>query len=744
MTAGWTTILDWLGQVCEIGGVPGSPREAKPGDSSGGGKGGAGGGDKEKAAVSGVALISLGFNSIQLIVNDFLDGIPLERMHALIATIGSYCTQRSDTNISFTSIGLLWRVSDYIARIVGVHIPRRRSSTVDSAPAAAAAAAAHAAALSSSSSSAHPIANGEDVLTETAADALMLSLFTQLHALSVDLRSEVRNSAVKTFSSTLVAHGARMRADACIECLQSFQLPLLHELMQPNPERERESHAATSTELGKDKDSGKAVMMMVHHSRDTAAKQWDETRVYALQGAARVMKVYVEAWSALQRFVDLWPRYLEEVQAGVGHRSTEVALAAVNALQEVIAAPSSLTSMQDQPVLWSPVLPTYRACVTYALLQADQLHPSSSSSPTPHTLSSLSSLDSEAAWKHWMKVYTQLVLTWQFLVSSPPTRSLFSDADLSSLLDLSQSLTSVVPPTPPKRRGIGEGETPLQAATLRLIETLTPVPPHQWPMLIHHLLAYITPPTPTPTVDGGPGGPRVTPFTRKALKVLDALYGGGPVEMRAAQFDVIVQGLCGVLASAGGGGEEQGGGSDRAGGEEVVESFIHIVEAGLPAVTEVGKATPQLWQSLLTAFSTFLSPQPSTTTPTPGLPLTLPPLPSLLPPRPSPDEQALWEHLQIAMVGLLVRHVLPSSTTCPLPLQWRLILLLNTSFSSFSPSPSPPTSPPPFLPPPLRAPLARLHDGPVRPRVPVLTARGPARRHVLPACGGDVLAAAGA
>ena len=125
MSAGWTTILEWLSQVCEIGGVPGSPRGVDSTTATGG-KGD--GGSKDKVVVSGAALITLGFNSIQLIVNDFIDSIPLDRIPLLISTIGQYSGQRKDTNISFTSIGLLWRVSDYIARIVGVHITRRRAS----------------------------------------------------------------------------------------------------------------------------------------------------------------------------------------------------------------------------------------------------------------------------------------------------------------------------------------------------------------------------------------------------------------------------------------------------------------------------------------------------------------------------------------------------------------------------------------------------------------------------------------
>ena len=636
MSAGWTTILDWLGLVCEIGGTPGSPRETKPGE-------------KDKTgAVSGVALISLGFNSIQLIVNDFIDGIPLDRMPRLIATIGQYSLQRLDTNISFTSIGLLWRVSDYIARVVGVHIPRRRASVSEPAPQ-------HGGRPDAS-------ANGDDVLTETAADQLMLALFTQLHSLSVDLRSEVRNSAVKTFSSTLVAHGARMRADSCIECLQSFQLPLLADLMSANTDRERESQGATSTELGKNKDTGASVMMMVHHSRDTAAKQWDETRVFALQGAARVMKVYIESWSALQQFVDLWPRYLAVVQTAIAHRSTEVSLAAVNALQEVLAAPSSHASIQEQPALWTPVIPMYKATVDYAVLQANQLINPPGATPPP-VLSSLSTLTAEAGWKHWLKVYTQLVQTWQVLLSSPTTRTLFSDADMSSVLDLASALTEVEVPVV-RRKGVIDNETSLQAAVLRLLETLTPIPSHQWPLMISHLLSYILPAT------ADQGG--VSPFTRKALKVLDGLYAGGPTDMRARQFGKIIEGLSSLLQHC----HTWPLSTEGEGCEEVVQSFVHIVEAGLPAATEVGVASPQVWQSLLTALSAFL-----TTPHAPPLPpLFLPSLPTLLPPHAS--DTPLWEHLQIAMVGLLVRHVLPSSLSCPLEVQWQLILLLNVGYDS--------------------------------------------------------------
>ena len=659
MSAGWTTILEWLSQVCEIGGVPGSPRGADSAVATGG-KGDAGGASKEKAVVSGTALITLGFNSTQLIVNDFIDSIPLDRIPLLIATIGQYCVQRQDTNISFTSIGLLWRVSDYIARIVGVHIARRKASVADLPNGADAAAKTNGNGPSTES----------NVLTEAAADRLMLSLFTQLHSLSMDSRPEVRNSAVKTFSSTLVAHGARMRADACIECLQSFQLPLLTSLLEANPEREKESVGATSHELGRDKDSGRSVMMMVHHSRDTAQKQWDETRVFALQGAARVLKVYVEAWGQLQEFVALWPAYLTHCREAVGHRSQEVALAAVNALQEVMGAPSTQASFIEQPTLWSPVMPMYREAVEYGVTQAEQLQAAGKSDLTGGS-TSLAALSPEAGWKHWMKLYTQLVSTWQLLVAASPR--LFSDTDLTLLLDFTQKLAAFGPPVI-KRKGIVDCETPLQAASLRLIEHLTPLP-HQYPMLLSHLLSCLRPAADQSTL---------TPFTRKALSVLDVMYAGAPPAVRAEQFTLVVGVLSGALRATEGWVREESEGVD-----EVVNAYVHVVEVGLPAAAEAGLAGSELWTSLLDSLSSMLLPPPASTTASPPAvlpPLFLPSVPVVLPARFTGPEQQLWEHLQISLVGLLVRHVLPSSLACPLDVQWQLICLLNLGYASLQPA----------------------------------------------------------
>ena len=64
-------------------------------------------------------------------------------------------------------------------------------------------------------------------------------------------------------------------------------------------------------------------------------------------------------------------------------------------------------------------------------------------------------------------------------------------------------------------------------------------------MMIDHLLAYIVPAT------GVSGEVGVSPFTRKALKVLDGLYAGGTADMRARQFPVIVSSLSLLLQRSG-------------------------------------------------------------------------------------------------------------------------------------------------------------------------------------------------
>jgi hypothetical protein len=79
---------------------------------------------------------------------------------------------------------------------------------------------------------------------------------------------------------------------------------------------------------------------MVHHTRNTAAKQWDETRVLALAGVAKVFSTFFKSLVQLRDFAKVWAFLMEYIQDGIGQEAEEVSRAAVLALQDVFRAPT--------------------------------------------------------------------------------------------------------------------------------------------------------------------------------------------------------------------------------------------------------------------------------------------------------------------------------------------------------------------------------------------------------------------
>lgn len=77
-----------------------------------------------------------------------------------------------------------------------------------------------------------------------------------------------------------------------------------------------------------------AMKVVIHHSRDTASKQWSETRVLALQGMGRVHRAFMRHLRSQQWYPSVWSRTLEAAKAVVlmDSGNTEVTLAAVSLL----------------------------------------------------------------------------------------------------------------------------------------------------------------------------------------------------------------------------------------------------------------------------------------------------------------------------------------------------------------------------------------------------------------------------
>lgn len=104
-------------------------------------------------------------------------------------------------------------------------------------------------------------------------------LFTKLEDICIDERPAVRKSAGQTLFSTISAHACSLDLSTWHHILWKVLFTLLEHV---NERAEKASDEKSSKQLP---NSGNILM---HHSRNTAHKQWAETRVLSLSGVARV------------------------------------------------------------------------------------------------------------------------------------------------------------------------------------------------------------------------------------------------------------------------------------------------------------------------------------------------------------------------------------------------------------------------------------------------------------------------
>ncbi|GAB2287397.1 hypothetical protein Dimus_021775 [Dionaea muscipula] len=275
-------------------------------------------------------LVTLGFQSLRVILNDGLSTIPLDCLQVCIDVTGAYGSQKAELNISLTAIGLLWTTTDFIVKGL-IHGHEEGNVAIPSTSQQA-----DGEKWEDEKVSLKKMHGQAHSLIEVDPDKLVVSIFSFLQELGADERPEVRNSAVRTLFQTLGTHGQKLSQNIWEDCLWKYVFPTL----------DRASHmAATSSrdewhgkELGTR--GGKAVHMLVHHSRNTAQKQWDETVVLVLGGIARLLRSFFPLLRNLSNFWTGWQSLLVFVKNGIFNGSKEVALAAVNCLQTTVLSHS--------------------------------------------------------------------------------------------------------------------------------------------------------------------------------------------------------------------------------------------------------------------------------------------------------------------------------------------------------------------------------------------------------------------
>ncbi|KAH9688327.1 ARM repeat superfamily protein [Citrus sinensis] len=246
---------------------------------------------------------------------------------------GAYSSQKTELNISLTAVGLLWTTTDFIAKglVHGISEEKEAANQdLCSVPKQ----------MDGEKREEKTLSNLDDQnhsISMVDRDKLLFAVFSLLKKLGADERPEVRNSAIRTLFQTLGSHGQKLSESMWEDCLWNYVFPML----------DCASHmAATSSKdewQGKELGTrgGKAVHMLIHHSRNTAQKQWDETLVLVLGGIARLLRSFFPFLANLSNFWTGWESLLHFVKNSILNGSKEVSLAAINCLQTTVLSHST-------------------------------------------------------------------------------------------------------------------------------------------------------------------------------------------------------------------------------------------------------------------------------------------------------------------------------------------------------------------------------------------------------------------
>ncbi|CAI5473000.1 unnamed protein product [Closterium sp. Yama58-4] len=503
-----------------------------------------------------------------------------------VEVVGAFAGQVADVNISLTAVGLLWTMADFFARGLDHATTTHRTATFSTllnqcdlpsssstssaaapltsaspatslpstAPAAAAASALKLPASATPSTftrihrkPAHTDAggtkrgeggegtdggggqgrgSGSGRMLDERSSALLLAVLCVMEARAKDGRPEVRNAAMRTLFQTVVSHGAKLPPASWRHCLWDLIFPLIDSVRSLAATASRDE--APGTEIGRQ--GGRSVMMLVHHSRNTAQKQWDETLVMALNGLARLIRAFFPLLHTMDNFREVWGALLQFVEEGVLAGSREVSAAAASTLQTIMLTHATKGSIPRH--YWDSSMDAYE------LLLRDSTAPASVVAVRTR----------QKLLEDLAEVYSTAGLA-------------FEDHDYLRLLACVDVMARcpVLPSEPPPLAGT---LPQVQRTVLEVLPRLQPsAHAHLWPALLQQLLAYL------------PGGDRLLcPHCRVPPRFLsDASQRHAPKVALAAAAG----GVDGRGGSSGAGeGREEGEGDDGgdaggAGSEEI-------------------------------------------------------------------------------------------------------------------------------------------------------------------------------
>lgn len=282
-------------------------------------------------------LIRIAFQCLQGIVSDYMAQIDCECVVLIIAAIVKFAAQMHDLNVSLTAIGLLWNVAD--------HLYQNKESITNET-------------LSFNYENDAPnLAFIYDFVRQSDLnnyDSIWMALFSKLSDICIDPRPAIRKSACQTLFSTITTHGDILEVRTWQAVLWQILFPLLHQIrtrscVALDMRSSATAPPASLTESINDDDSlnSGCESLVMHHSRNTAQKQWSETQVLALTGVTRVFTVKRDKLAQIQNFNKAWNVLLEFIKTAALSKVFEVSLAALKCFQDLLSIESSKNSSNN-------------------------------------------------------------------------------------------------------------------------------------------------------------------------------------------------------------------------------------------------------------------------------------------------------------------------------------------------------------------------------------------------------------
>ena len=502
--------------------------------------------------------VALGWSAVSVVASDLLPHVPDGVLTEVTTTVAAYARQRHDLGTSLTAVGALWNASDFFGR----RVEEMRS------PQAGA----------------------------FMAEMTIVPLFCALRDASVDPRPEVRNSGVRTLVNTLTSHGGKLSPRAWRDCLWHIFFPLLDDVRARAAAASDEEQDAT---IGS-KD-GERVAMLVHHSRNTASKQWDETLVLSLGGVGKLMRAHFPAVASLDGFDERWDAFLEFFIHSVAHGARETSLAAISALQMTISSHASTPAMPR--ALFSRSLRAYADAARECNRAGNRAH---------------------------AKTRAELAASVTRLYAA--RRAAFGEDDVGTALVVADALARA--PEPWERDASGErwranlgrcyAAEETQRACLALVASLAPLDDAAtdaglYPRALRQLLSYADEAAKGRDGENVGGEAETQPaatsfsFGSAACAAFANMYRDArvPADDRAATFGAATRTLAAAMATRGEGedGGVSGASDDDAFWRAATRAMAVAMAHGLPAVHKYASAARGIeedWDAVADAFETLL------------------------------------------------------------------------------------------------------------------------------------------